>query len=283
MLTGYAQKGQGSLARELLLQMKESDEGQEIFASMKNDYFITANLKHYACMVDLLVRAGHLKEAYELIQKMPIQPDPTIWGALLNACWIHRQVELGELAAHHIFEMDTRGLGCYVLVLYADSGKWDEVARIIRIMRDRGLTVDPGCSWVEVKSKIHAFLIGDNFHPEIDEIKAVLEDFYEKMERMDFERPDSSYDDKIELSKAEIFCGHSERMAIAFGLISTAPGMPIWVTESLYRCERCHNTIKFISKVVRREISVRDTERFHLSRTEFVLVQMRVIGAGLDE
>ncbi|KAK6914951.1 DYW domain [Dillenia turbinata] len=287
MLTGYAQKEQGSLARELFLQMKDLgvypdeitfisllcafsksgmvDEGLEFFDSMKNDYLINANLKHYACIVDLLGRAGRLKEAYDLIQKMPIQPDPAIWGALLNACRIHRQVELGELAAQRIFEMDTRSVGYYVLwcSLYADSGKWDEVARIRRIMRDRGLVVDPGCSWVEVKSQIHAFLSGDNFHPKIDKIKAVLEDFYEKMERMGFERPDSSYDDKIELSKAEIFCGHSERMAVTFGLINTAPGMPIWVTKNLYMCESCHNTIKFISKVVRREISVRDTECFH--------------------
>ena len=128
-------------------------------------------------------------------------------------------------------------------------------------MRERGLTVDPGCSWVEVKGQVHAFLSGDDFHPQTKKINAVLEGFYEKMKAAGLSESSSSYE--VEDLKAEIFCGHSERQAVAFGLINTVPGMPIWVSKNLYMCESCHNTVKFISKVVRREISVRDTEHFH--------------------
>jgi pentatricopeptide repeat protein len=287
LLTGYAEQGQGAHAVELFQRMVGSKvnpdditfisllcacsrsamvtEGLEYFHSMQHKYCITPNLKHYACVVDLLGRAGQLEDAHEFIQKMPIEPDPAIWGALLNACRIHRQVELGELAAHHIFEKDTMSVGYYILLcnLYADSGKWDEVAKVRGTMRQRGLIVDPGCSWVEIKGKVHAFLSGDNFHPQITEIKAVLEGFYEKMKAPGFSGPEKSSMDDVEASKAEIFCGHSERLAIAFGLINTAPGMPIWVTKNLFMCQSCHNTVKFISKVVRREISVRDTEKFH--------------------
>lgn len=286
LLTGYAQRGQGALAVDLFDKMIETEvnpdaitfisllcacsrsgmvtEGLEYFNTMKHKYFISPNLKHYACVVDLLGRAGQLEDAHQFILEMPIKPDPAIWGALLNACKIHRRVELGELTAQHLFEIDDGTLGYYSLLcnFYADNGKWDDVARLRKMMREKGLTVDPGCSWVEVKGKVHAFLSGDDFHPQIKEIAAVLEGFYEKMVAAAVSGIESSTSE-VESSKAEVLCGHSERLAIAFGLINTAPGMPILVTKNLYMCKSCHNTIKFISKVVRREISVRDTEHFH--------------------
>ncbi|CAL5375730.1 unnamed protein product [Camellia sinensis] len=287
LLTGYAERGHGMLAMELFDRMTNSgvkpDEitfisllcacsrsgmvtaGLEYFNIMEHEHCIVPNVKHYACIVDLLGRAGKLEDAYVFIQEMPIKPDPAIWGALLNACRIHRQLELGEVAAQHIFEMDEESVGYYILLcnLYSDSGKWDEVTRLRKTMIEKKLTVDPGCSWVEVKGKVHAFLGGDDFHPQKKEINAVLEGFYEKMKAVGLNEPEISSTEEVEASKAEIFCGHSERQAIAFGLINTIPGMPIWVTKNLYMCESCHNTIKFISKVVRREISVRDTEHFH--------------------
>ncbi|XP_052179232.1 pentatricopeptide repeat-containing protein At1g15510, chloroplastic [Diospyros lotus] len=287
LLTGYAQMGKGSLAVELFDRMTKSGikpdditfisllcacsrsgmvtEGLEYFNSMKNEYCIVPNVKHYACVVDLLGRAGKLENAYDFIQAMPINPDAAIWGALLNACRIHRQAELGEVAAQRIFDIDDSSVGYYVLLcnLYAESGKWDDVARLRKKMIEKGVTTDPGCSWVEVKGKVHAFLSGDDFHPQIKEINAVLAGFYEKMKAAGLDEPRRSSMDEVEASRAEILCGHSERRAIAFGLINTVPGMPIWVTKNLYMCESCHNTIKFITKVVRREISVRDTEHFH--------------------
>ncbi|KAJ6327497.1 hypothetical protein OIU78_014378 [Salix suchowensis] len=95
------------------------------------------------------------------------------------------------------------------------------------------------------------------------EINVVLEGFYEKMKTSDFNGQESSSMDGVETSKADIFCGHSERQAIAYSLINSPPGMPIWVTKNLYMCQSCHSIVKFISKRVRREISVRDTEQFH--------------------
>ncbi|KAI6671960.1 hypothetical protein NL676_006845 [Syzygium grande] len=287
LLMGYAERGQGTLALDLYHRMNISgvcpdeitfisllcacsrsgmvDEGLEYFQQMQCEYSITPNLKHYACVVDLLGRAGQLEDAYEFIQEMTVAPDAAIWGALLNACRIHRQVDLGELAARHIFEKDTKSVGYYILLcnLYADVGKWDEVAKVRKFMREKGLTLDPGCSWIEVKGKVHAFLSGDNCHPQKSEINAVIEGFFEKMKIDGFDGLDDSSVDKIEASRAEIFCGHSERQAVAFGLINTAPGMPIRVTKNLYMCQSCHDIVKFISKVVRRQISVRDTENFH--------------------
>ncbi|XP_044496498.1 pentatricopeptide repeat-containing protein At1g15510, chloroplastic [Mangifera indica] len=287
LIRGYAERGQGAFAVQCFGRMIDSKvnpdevtfisllcacsrsgmvtEGLEYFNSMRLKYAVTPNLKHYACIVDLLGRAGQLEEALEFVQKMPVKPDAAIWGALLNACRIHRCVDLGEFAAEHIFETDTKHVGYYILLcnLYADSGRWDEVAKIRKTVREQGLAVDPGCSWVEVKGEVHAFLSGDNFHPQIKEINAVLKGFYEKTKAVDFGGSKCVSIDEIESSKTDIFCGHSERLAVAFGLINTAPGTPIWVTKNLHMCQNCHNIVKFISKVVRRDISVRDTEHFH--------------------
>uniref|UniRef100_A0A1J3E467 Pentatricopeptide repeat-containing protein, chloroplastic n=1 Tax=Noccaea caerulescens TaxID=107243 RepID=A0A1J3E467_NOCCA len=288
LLTGYSERCQGPVVVELFDRMVKSRvkpdeitfisllcgcsksqmvrEGLMYFSRMK-EYGVTPNLKHYACVVDLLGRAGEIEEAHKFIQKMPVTPDPAVWGALLNACRIHRDVKLGELSAQRIFELDKESVGYYILLcnLYADCNKWREVAKVRRLMKENGLTVDTGCSWVEVKGKVHAFLSDDKYHPQTKEINTVLEGFYEKMSEVGLTTTssESSCVDETEISRDEIFCGHSERKAIAFGLINTVPGMPIWVTKNLNMCERCHVTVKFISKTVRREISVRDAEQFH--------------------
>ncbi|CAM8988513.1 unnamed protein product [Rhodiola kirilowii] len=291
LLAGYAQQRQGTLALELFHRMISLDvrpdeitfisvlcacsrsgmmsEGLDCYDSMQSTFSIKPNLKHYACVVDLLGRSGQLEEAYEFIQKLVVKPDAAIWGALLNACRIYRNIELGGVAAQQIFELDKKSIGYYMLLwdLYADNGKWDEVAKLRNIMREEGLGVDPGCSWIDVKGETQAFLSSDDFHPQAKQINAVLEGIYEKMqaEIIDGQRcnnPDPK--DEVEVSKADIFCGHSERLAVAYGLINTAPGTPIKVTKNLYMCESCHRTVQFITKIVRREISVRDTEQYHI-------------------
>ncbi|KAK9726087.1 hypothetical protein RND81_05G189500 [Saponaria officinalis] len=284
MLTGFADRKEGRLAANHFNKMLSENvnpdeitfisllcacarsglvaEGLEYFEIMDTKYRVSRNLKHYACIVDLLGRAGRLDDAYEFIQKMPLSPDAAIWGALLNACRIHQNVELGELAAVKIFESDKQSIGYYVLLcnLYAGCSKWDDLIRLRKMMWEKGIMVDPGCSWIEVKGKVHAFLSNDEFHPDIKEVNAVLKAFDDRMSAVGLNQAKSI---SANASKSEIFCGHSERLAIAFGLINTAPGVPIWVTKNLYMCESCHNSIKYISKAVRREISVRDTEQFH--------------------
>ncbi|KAJ0985640.1 hypothetical protein J5N97_003996 [Dioscorea zingiberensis] len=287
MLTGCAVSRHGDLAIDLFKQMEEEgvwpnevtfiallcacsrsgmvNQGREYFNNMNQNYSVMPNLRHYACMVDLLGRAGWLEEAHQFIKEMPIEPDAAIWGALLNGCRIHRQVDLGELAASSLFELDAQSVGYYMLLcnLYADNDRWDQVARVRKVMRERGLTIDPGCSWVEVKGMVHAFLSGDESHPQSKEINGVLNGLYERMKSAGFNLPENNMLDEVEASKAEIFCGHSERLALAFALINTAPGTAIWVTKNLYMCQGCHAVVKSISKIVRREITVRDTEQFH--------------------
>ncbi|PKA64694.1 Pentatricopeptide repeat-containing protein [Apostasia shenzhenica] len=287
LLSGHAGRGHGEHAVALFHEMEDEGiqpdevtfvsllcacsrsgmlkQGSDYFRDMSQKYRITPNLKHYSCMVDLFSRAGHLGEALRFIRDVPIEPDPAIWGALLNGCRIHRNVELGELAAEHIFELDSQSAGYYILLcnLYADCGEWDKLARIRRLMKERGLIIDPGCCWVEAKGKIHAFLSADESHPQIKEINAVLSGLYDRMKAAGFDLLEYRFIDSTEASKDDVFCGHSERLGVAFGLISSAPGRPIRVTKNLYMCRSCHIIVKGISKLVRREITVRDVEQFH--------------------
>jgi len=149
-------------------------QGWKYLNSMDQDYAITPNLRHYAFMVDLLSHAGCLEEAHQYLKDMPIKPDVAIWGALLNGCRIHHQVELGEVAAKSIIELNSESVRYYVLLcnLNADGGRWDQVDGIRKVMSERGLMADPGCSWVEVKGLVHAFLSGDGSHPQTKDIHA---------------------------------------------------------------------------------------------------------------
>ncbi|KAJ8633031.1 hypothetical protein MRB53_026367 [Persea americana] len=126
------------------------DEGYAYFEQMTHTFGIIPLTEHYACMVDLLGRAGRLKEAHGLIESMPGAPDAGVWGALLGACKVHCNAELGEIAARHLFEIEPDNTGNYVLLsnIYASLNRWDEAERVRKMMRERGMSKSPGCSWI---------------------------------------------------------------------------------------------------------------------------------------
>eukprot|EP01018_Ginkgo_biloba_P037438 Gb_29878 [translate_table: standard] len=148
------------------------NEGCQYFECMSRDYCISPTLKHYTCMVDLLGRSGRLDEAHDLIKKMPLEPDAGVWGALLGACRIHSNMKLGEHVAKHLFHLNPEHAGYYVLLsnIYAGVGRWDDVAKLRSMMKERGLKKTTGCSWIEVDNKVHAFCVGDRSHPQSDKI-----------------------------------------------------------------------------------------------------------------
>lgn len=185
-------------------------------------------------------------------------------GALLNGCRIHRHVELGELATKYVLALEPNDAGYHVLLcdLYVDSCVWDKLARVRKTMQEKGLDHDSGCSWVEVKGVVHAFLTDDESHPQIREINTVFEGIYEWMKASGY-APVESHCPEDEVLKDDIFCGHSERLDVAFGLINTTPGTSISVTKNQYTCQSCHRILKMISNIVRRDIIVRDSKQLH--------------------
>ncbi|KAG7538310.1 Pentatricopeptide repeat [Arabidopsis suecica] len=154
------------------------DIGLEVFNSMWRVFSIEPQIEHYGCIVDLLGRVGLLEEAYRFIENMPIEPDHIMLGALLSACKIHGNMELGEKIAKRLFESENPDSGTYVLLsnIYASSGKWKESTEIRESMRESGIEKEPGCSTIEVDNQIHEFHVGDIAHPHKEAIYQRLQE-----------------------------------------------------------------------------------------------------------
>uniref|UniRef100_A0A0E0DEI5 Pentatricopeptide repeat-containing protein n=1 Tax=Oryza meridionalis TaxID=40149 RepID=A0A0E0DEI5_9ORYZ len=162
------------------------EEGRRYFQTMTEDHGIIPTRDHYTCMVDLLGRAGHLEEVEELIENMPMEPDAVLWASLLGACRMHKNIDMGEWAAGKLFELDPDNSGPYVLLsnMYAELGKWADVFRVRRSMKHRGVSKQPGCSWIEIGRKVNVFLARDNIHPCRNEIHVTLRIIQMQMSRM---------------------------------------------------------------------------------------------------
>lgn len=241
-------------------------EGDEIFRSMVHDHGFQPGQEHYACMVDIFGRAGHLEKAFDFINKMPAQPGPAVWGALLGACMIHKSKSLAQFASVKLFELDPENTGYYVLLsnIYSANQSYPEAALLRQVAKKRQLAKTPGCTLIEVRGTPHVFRAGDDSHLESKAIHAMLEKLMEKMKEAGFQTESDTVLHDVEEEEKEIMVKvHSEKLAIAFGLISSEPGTEIRIIKNLRVCLDCHNATKFISKITERVIVVRDANRFH--------------------
>ncbi|MED6159243.1 hypothetical protein PIB30_040447 [Stylosanthes scabra] len=248
IIGGYGIHGHGEVSVDLFGEMVESGirPDETVFVSVLS-----------ACS-----HAGRLKEAMDLIQSMKVKPDGAVWGALLGACKIHKNVELAELAFQHVIELEPTNIGYYVLLsnIYSDVENLEGVSKVRVMMRERKLRKEPGYSYVEYKGKVHLFYSGDRSHPQIQEIHRMLD----KLENLvkEIHQPAVKYQGKSE--ELQIGTGvHSEKLAIAFALLHTKSGTEITVMKNLRVCVDCHLFIKLVSKIVNRQFVVRDATRFH--------------------
>ncbi|XP_074285393.1 pentatricopeptide repeat-containing protein At3g49710-like [Silene latifolia] len=245
------------------------EEGQKYFDSMKRDFGIDPELEHYSCMIDMLSRAGKLREAEQLIESMPFNPGKIGWASLLGACRKHGNIDLAIKAANQFLQIEPTNPAPYVMLanIYSDAGRWEEVAQVRKLMHDRKLRKKPGCSWIEINKRVHVFVAEDVSHPMIKEVYEYLDEVLVKIKGVGYV-PDVRWstmkDVGGERDKERGAVHHSEKLAVAFGLLSTKKGEPILVGKNLRICGDCHNAIKLISAVTSREITVRDTRRFHL-------------------
>ncbi|KAK9131189.1 hypothetical protein Sjap_011676 [Stephania japonica] len=159
-------------------------EGRQLFDQIVNVFSIQPLMEHYACMVDLLGRAGMLQEACDIIKNMPMEPNVCVWGALLNSCRMYKNTDLAEVAAAKIFSLETRTAGSYMLLsnLYSACGSWKNSAKVRMLAKTKGLKKNPGQSWIEVQNKVHTFLAGNALQPGLKEVYHILEDLGLKME-----------------------------------------------------------------------------------------------------
>ncbi|GFP88564.1 pentatricopeptide repeat-containing protein eli1 chloroplastic [Phtheirospermum japonicum] len=241
-------------------------EGRALFNSMKENYGFQPKIEHYGCMVNLLGRAGKLDEAYELVRSIGDYADPILWGTLLSACRLHKNIVLGEKIVEILLERGVATSGTYVLLsnMYAESGNWDGVARMRAMMKQSGVQKEPGCSSVEVNNEVHEFLAGDMKHLRSKEIYSMLEKMNNWVKENGYvSKTDGVLHDIGENEKERSLEVHSEKLALAFGLISTKPRSTIKIVKNLRVCHDCHAVIKLISKITGRKIVMRDRNRFH--------------------
>ncbi|KAK6117682.1 hypothetical protein DH2020_048579 [Rehmannia glutinosa] len=288
MMSAYGRSGKGQQAIDLFSRMQDLgiipdsiafvsilsacshagllEEGQNYYKLMIEEYKIVPRLEHFTCMVDLLGRAGKVDEAYTHVKQMPMEPNDRVWGALLSACHVYNNMDIGVIAADRLFQLAPQQSGYYVLLsnIYAKAGRWKDVTLVRSIMKGRGVKKIPAVSNVELDNHVHTFLAGDRSHPQMEEIYLELDILLGKMKEAGYvPKTDTALHDVEEEEKENHLVVHSEKLAIVFAIINTKPRVPIRVTKNLRVCEDCHIAIKFISKITERQIIVRDTNRYH--------------------
>ncbi|XP_057791857.1 pentatricopeptide repeat-containing protein At2g03880, mitochondrial-like isoform X2 [Salvia miltiorrhiza] len=289
MICGYSQHGEGDKALQAFSKMMNDrllpdgitflgilsacshmglvEEGKKYFHSMSESYGISPSIEHYACLIDVLGRAGRFDEVECLIEDMELTPNALIWENVLGACRLHGNVELGEKAAEKLFQMDPETDSNYVLLsnLYAAKGRWDDASKIRASMSSKGVKKEPGCSWVEVDAQVHVFLSQDASHPRLSDIHQKLGELGNAVTEAGY-APDAEHSLHNVSGKERVdnLLHHSERLALGFALInrSNAAGK-IRIFKNLRICGDCHEFMKFVSGTMDREIIVRDRNRFH--------------------
>ncbi|XP_014503845.1 pentatricopeptide repeat-containing protein At2g34400 isoform X1 [Vigna radiata var. radiata] len=160
-------------------------EGHRLFDMMSTLFRLVPKIEHYSCMVDLLARAGHLYEAWDLIEEMPEKPDKVTLGALLGACRRNKNVDIGERVMRMILEVDPSNSGNYIISskIYANLNMWEDSARMRLLMRQKGITKTPGCSWIEIENQLYEFLAGDGSCLDSIDISNIIYLLYEELKR----------------------------------------------------------------------------------------------------
>ncbi|XP_042513654.1 pentatricopeptide repeat-containing protein At1g43980, mitochondrial isoform X1 [Macadamia integrifolia] len=198
MLMGFAQNGRGVEALTLFEELIMSglspdritlagillacsnggfcDEGMRIFSSMLDKYRVIPLVEHYACMVEMMCRAGKLTKAMEMIETMPHEPSALVWGLLLRACGIHGDITVMERVAERMLELELQSSLPYLVLarIYGIKGRWESVARVRKAMKDRGVKKARGCSWIEIKNRVFVCNANHMLHCESKHIHAIL-------------------------------------------------------------------------------------------------------------
>ncbi|KAL8112804.1 hypothetical protein AgCh_020196 [Apium graveolens] len=289
IISGYGMHGYGKEAMELFELMKSRgppansvtfiavlsacahaglvQEGREAFATMTTDNGLVPKMEHHVAMVDMLGRAGLLEEAFEYIKKIDaVRPAPAMWTAMLGACKMHKNMKLGVQVAEHLLAAEPEIPGHYVLLsnIYAMAGRTDKVELVRNMMIQKGLKKQVGYSLVEIDQKTYLFSMGDKSHPEATAIYQFLDKLMQRSRAEGYVPVCESVMHELEEEEREFALRyHSEKLAVAFGLLKTRPGMTITIVKNLRMCEDCHTALKFISVICSREIVVRDKLRFH--------------------
>ena len=241
-------------------------EGQEFFKSMVQDYSIQPEETHCSCMVDILGRAGQLENALDFIKKLTMKPTASIWRPLLAACRYNSNLQMAEYVAEKILDLEPNDATVYVTLsnMYAEVGRWADAENQRRLMEQKEISKEPGCSWIEVNNKMYKFFSHDKAHPEMPKVYEKLKQLVRQIQDIRYSPPTTTVlHPESRQPKEQLILYHSEKLAVCFGLLSLPPGKPIRVSKNLRVCLDCHSTMKYISRITDRYIVLKDNYRFH--------------------
>ncbi|XP_057442406.1 pentatricopeptide repeat-containing protein At5g04780, mitochondrial-like [Lotus japonicus] len=289
IITGFAQHGRSQQALHLFEDMKLArvrpnqvtfvgvlsacsragmvSEAFNHFKIMQKEYKIKPVMEHYTCLVDMLVRLGRVEEAFDLIKKMDYEPSEFIWSNLIVGCRSHGNLELGYHAAEKLLSLKPKDPETYVLLLnmYHSAGRFEDVSRVRRIMKEEKVEKLKDWSWISIKDKVYSFEANDIAHPHNSLVCKSSEDLLVKAKNLGYEMLES-----LEISEEEegentssLTIYHSEKLAITFGLENLPNFSPVRVVKSTIMCRDSHNFIKYVSILSGREIIVKDRKRLH--------------------
>ncbi|CAA2934615.1 pentatricopeptide repeat-containing At2g15690 [Olea europaea subsp. europaea] len=259
MIYGYAVNGLGDNGLALFEQMRKLglqpsgetflavleacasaeaiEEGFIHFESMKSDYGISPGLEHYLGLLGVLGKIGHLAEAEAFIETLPFEPTAVIWEALMNYARIHGDIDLEDRAEELMVSLDP--LKAVANKIPTPPPKKHSAINMLigrnRILEFRNPTLYKDDEKLRAAMKEQAY---------VPDTRYVLHDIDQE-------------------AKEQALLYHSERLAIAYGLISTPARTPLRIIKNLRVCGDCHNAIKIMSRIVGRELIVRDNKRFH--------------------
>jgi len=242
------------------------DKGLAYYDMIARDFGLEPAIEHCICVIDLLGRSGRLAEAETFISKMPMKPNDLVWRSLLASCKIHGNLDRGRKAAENLSKLEPEDDSVYVLSsnMFATTGRWEDVENVRKQMGFKNIKKKQACSWVKLKDKVSSFGIGDRTHPQTMEIYAKLEDIKKLIKESGYVADTSqALQDTDEEQKEHNLWNHSERLALAYALMSTPEGSTVRIFKNLRICSDCHSVYKFVSRVIGRRIVLRDQYRFH--------------------
>ncbi|ESQ44430.1 hypothetical protein EUTSA_v10005859mg [Eutrema salsugineum] len=240
-------------------------EGVEHFQMMGSQFHLSPSVKHYGCMVDLYGRAGQLDKALEMIHTSACHEDPVLWRTLLGSCKIHMNLELGEVAMKKLVQLEAFNAGDYVLMtsLYSAANDAQGFASMRKLIRSHDLRTIPGWSWIEIGDQVHKFVVDDKMHLDSALIYSQLQEVVRRAILAGYNPEDSNITCPAFSDRCLNSAFHSEKLAIAYGLMTTPSGTTLRITKNLRVCRDCHSFTKCVSKAFGRDIIVRDRVRFH--------------------
>ncbi|KAL5542359.1 hypothetical protein UlMin_010069 [Ulmus minor] len=289
MMSAYAQQGDYSSTMELFSSMEargfvpdeysflailtsSCNAGMAIeterWFSLMMDYGLKPGLEHYTCLVGAFSRAGRLSDAEKIAKTMPFVPDAAVWRALLSGCAYHGEADMAKTMAKRLLELNPHDDSAYVIAanVLSGAGRREEVAEVWKLMKDRRVKKEGGRSWIEVKGQVHVFLAGDRRHEMGEKIYAKLAELMVEIEKLGYLPvwDEMSHEVEEQEKKKSLWC-HSEKLALAFAVVSGEfpAGKAIRIVKNLRICRDCHVAFKYMSRVLEREIIVRDVNRYH--------------------